>query len=249
MPSRNSLKEYIKDGYYHVYNRGVEKRIIFEDDQDYKVFLKYLKEILSPPDPDSLKTTFTLGGQSYQALRVPLKNYFGLQGLSLDQGQSFKIVKKFLKNYSQEIDLIAYCLMPNHFHLLLKQRTKTSLEGFMRALMTRYSMYFNKRYDRVGSLFQGRYKAVLIENEAYLVHLSRYIHLNPAELHMDLMKAYSSYGEYVGIRNTPWIKKGFVLDLFSNKLSPEFKRMKDYKDFVEKYKVDSAALLGDLVLE
>ena len=68
MPGRNTLKVYVNNGFYHIYNRGVEKRVIFEDSQDYKVFLKYIKEILSPIDPENQNTTFHLRGQSYKAL-------------------------------------------------------------------------------------------------------------------------------------------------------------------------------------
>lgn len=225
MPSKNCIKIYVENGFYHVYNRGVEKRTIFEDDQDYKVFLKYIKEILCPPDPDALKTIFTLRGQSYKAVKTPLKNY------------------------STEIDLCAYCLMPNHFHLLIKQNNYSSLEGFMRSLMTRYSMYFNKRYERVGSLFQGRYKAVNITDERYLLHLSRYIHLNPSESTNDLENAYSSYAEYLGKRETVWIKPEVILSFFNNEVLLDFKKVNSYKDFVMKYKVDSSSVLGDLVLE
>lgn len=225
MPAKNSLKVYIENGFYHIYNRGVEKRTIFEDEQDYKVFLKYLKEILCLPDPSNKNTIFTLRGQSYKAEKKPLKNYFG------------------------QIDLLAYCLMPNHFHFLIKQMEKFSLEGFMRALMTRYSMYFNKKYDRVGSLFQGRYKAVLVDEESYLLHLSRYIHLNPSEFTDNLKSAYSSYSEYLGERNTSWVKPEKILSFFNQANIIDFKKTDSYKDFVEKYKIDSYRILGKLALE
>ena len=98
MPRKNSLKTYIKDGYYHIYNRGVEKRIIFEDEQDYKVFLSYLKySLLPPPKPEDIKTIFTL------------------------QGLPFKGIPRMPKNFQGKMELLAYCLMPNHFHLLVKQ--------------------------------------------------------------------------------------------------------------------------------
>jgi putative transposase len=224
MPARNTLKIYVENGFYHIYNRGVEKRTIFENEQDYKVFLKNLKEILSPPDPLTVNTIFSLRGQSYKAVKTPLKNY------------------------TNEIDLCAYCLMPNHFHLLIRQDKKTSLEGFMRALMTRYSMYFNKRYDRVGSLFQGRYKAVLVENEEYLLHLSRYIHTNPAEHTDNLINAYSSYADYLKLRQTSWVKPSFVLLFFNQTSLPGFKKL-TYQNFVEGDKIDSSLILEGLTLE
>lgn len=226
MPQKNVIKYYVSDGLYHVYNRGVEKRIIFQDTQDYKVFLKYLKEYLSkPPDIQSVKTTFTLQGESFQG--IPYQ----------------------LKNYHNKVILLAYCLMPNHFHLLLKQTDKTFLEKFMRSFATRYSVFFNKKYKRVGKLYQGPYKAVLVQDERYLLHLSRYIHLNPSEYTSDLTKAYSSYADYLGLRKTKWVKPDLILSYFNKSLLPEFTKTQSYKNFVEKNKRDSASILGDLTLE
>jgi putative transposase len=226
MPRKNSIKIYVENGYYHIYNRGVEKRTIFEDTQDYKVFLSYLKYSLSPP-PDKEKS---------------LRN-FTLQGLP------FKGVPRLPKNFHKEIELIAFCLMPNHFHLLIKQLKKKSMQSFMTSIITRYSMYFNKRYDRVGRLFQGPYKAVLVKNEAYLLHLTRYIHSNPNDNYPNLEKAYSSYSDYLGISKTKWVNPRIVLSYFDEARSSLFKRVNTYKQFVEGYKIDSADILGKLTLE
>lgn len=225
MPARNSRKIYSDGGMYHVYNRGVEKRIIFEDEQDYKVFLKYLKEYLSPPSKSPTKTSFLIRNQSYVGIeRQP-------------------------KNYNTQLELLAYCLMPNHFHLLIKAIQGKSLKTFMQSLLTRYSMYFNKKYKRVGSLFQDRYKAVFVNEESYLLHLSRYIHLNPAEYTKDLLKAYSSYADYLGLRNTEWINSKLILSYFNNKVLPDFVKVNSYKNFVENYKSDSKSILGNIIIE
>lgn len=224
MPARNSLKIYSAGSFYHIYNRGVEKRTIFEDKQDYKVMLGYLKEALLPVDPNKPKTIFTL------------------------QGQSFKGEKRPVKNYSDEIDFVAYCLMPNHFHFLIRQSKSDSIEGFMRSIMTRYSMFFNKKYGRVGSLFQGRYKAVLVNEEPYLLHLSRYIHLNPAEITGSATGGYSSYDDFLGLRHTLWIKPELILSFFNNSNLIDFKKGLTYREFVEDYKGDSS-LVKDLILE
>lgn len=227
MPGRNTIKVYIQGGYYHLYNRGVEKRKIFLDAQDYKVFLNYLKEYLSPPPKKSeiKKKTFTL------------------------QGQSFKGISRLPKNYFQEIELLCFCLMPNHWHMLIKQSSLYSVTKFVRSLMTRYSMYFNKKYKRVGNLFQGRYRAVLVNDEAYLLHLSRYIHLNPSELTNDLLSAYSSYGDYLNLRHTPWIKSDYILSQFNDKVGVEFKKFNNYKDFIEKYQQEDKLILGNLTID
>jgi hypothetical protein len=126
------------------------------------------------------------------------------------------------------------------------------MEAFMRSIATRYSMYFNKVNDRVGSLFQGIYKAVMIENENYLLHLSRYVHLNPKEYFDNLSESYSSYADYIGKKKTEWLNPHPVLDFFDKPVGPEFKKFNNYKDFVEKYDAENennVFLLNDLTLE
>lgn len=226
MPAKNTIKTFVKDGYYHIYNRGVEKRIIFADTQDYKVFLKYLKEYLSPPSNiENLKTAIIV------------------------QGTSLKKIVRQHKNYNDKIILVAYCLIPNHFHLLINQKETRIMENFMKSLVTRYSMYFNKKYNRVGPLFQGIYKAALISDDSYLLHLSRYIHLNPKEYTKNLVDTYSSYADFLGSRKAKWINPKIILDFFNKDVAQGLKKINSYKDFVEKYEADSETLLGKLTLE
>lgn len=226
MPTKNVVKMYVKNGIYHVYNRGVDKRTIFESQEDYKVFLKYLKDCLDiPDDPKVRLKTFTL------------------------KGLSFKGVTRQVNNYTEKIDLLAYCLMPNHFHLMVKQNDEKSLKDFMKSLLTRYVVFFNKRHGRVGPLFQDTYKAVLVNDESYLLHLSRYIHLNPSEITNDLAEAHSSYAEYLHLRKTNWIKPSLILSYFENKVGIGFVKYNSYKKFVESNIENSANILGDLILE
>ena len=161
MASKNSIKTYAENSYYHLYNRGVEKRNIFLDEQDYSVFLSYLQTYLLPKDLISLSTIF---GSDHSSRS--------------EKNKALKLLK--LKNYSENIDLLCYCLMPNHYHLLVKQNSDV-LAHFMNSLGTRYAMYFNRKYKRVGHLFQGTYKAVLVESKEQLLHLTRYIHSNPQQ--------------------------------------------------------------------
>jgi putative transposase len=220
MPTRNSVKIYVENGIYHIYNRGVEKRKIFIDDHDYSVFLKFLKEALSPVPPRQTSlTTFTL------------------------QGQTFKGLPKLPKNFSGQLNLFAYCLMPNHFHLLIKQTTANTVHHFMQSLITRYSLYFNKKYKRIGSLFQGRYKGTLALDDDYLLHLSRYIHRNPKDVTDNLKTYYSSYGEYLGLRNTAWVNTSYILDYFKPGTLPGLKHINSYEDFVENYTEENTQLL------
>lgn len=223
MPSRNRQKIYVEGGYYHVYNRGVAKQKIFKETQDYKVFLRYLKDALTVPKAKNI-------------------------GFNL-RGRSFKAVARPIKNFLKEIELIAFCLMTNHFHLLLKQYNKNSMEGFMRSLITRYAQYFNKKYDRIGPVFQGRYKAILVTEDRYLLHLTRYIHLNPSEFTDRLTDTYSSYSNYLDERITSWIKPDFILGFFNQKTLTETHKYNNYRSFVEGYRRESASILGELTLE
>ncbi len=218
MPSPNIIKNYVDNSYYHIYNRGVEKRIIFQDDKDYKVFLSYLQFYLTEP----------------------------LKGSS---SKSFP--SQQLHNHSKEIKLLAYCLMPNHFHFFIKQNDRQAINFFMRSLATRYGMYFNKRYGRVGSLFQGPYKAAYIDNEMQYLYLSKYIHRNPLALPEYSYPAtlaeypYSSYRNYLGIIHQDWVHPQEITEYFSkeNHHTP-------YKEFVEDSQiVDEISTLKNLTLD
>jgi putative transposase len=131
------------------------------------------------------------------------------------------------------VEILAFVLMPNHFHLILKQKKTDGIAKFMQKIGTGYTMYFNKKYERVGSLFQGKFKAVLIENEAHYIHLPSYIHLNPIELmnyrgstsigvveKMKFLENYqwSSYPDYIGKKNFPGLtSRNLYLDFFQGK--------------------------------
>ena len=124
--------------------------------------------------------------------------------------------------------LVCYALMPNHFHFLLRQNDETSLSEFMRSVSTGYSKYFNKKYTRVGSLFQDQFKAVPVRSNDQLLWLSAYIHQNPkvARLVESLDDyEYSSYKEYMAHLSNPLCEKGIMLEQFSN--------IKAYREFVE----------------
>ena len=220
MPSKNALKTYIENGFYHVYNRGVEKRKIFLDEQDYKVFLSYLKLYLTSKD-DSI---------------IEIKKREDIS----DDNKNDKISKLMaLKNYLNKIELLSYVLMPNHFHLEIRQKNKSDMEDFMRSLVTKYSKYFNKRYDRVGPLFQGRYSAVLITNERYLLHLGRYIHLNPQEIiNNQSLSSYpwSSYPIYINDLSVNWLNKNYFLSDFEKNKGFSFN---SYQGFVEGYREET----------
>ena len=226
MASKNSVKQYVENGYYHLYNRGVEKRKIFQDKQDYAVFLDYLKTYLMPKDVDKLNK--------------------GLMDDTISPKEKSRILKLLkMNNFADEINLISYCLMPNHFHFLVKQKSLTAIDSFINSLFTRYVMYFNRKYKRVGPLFQDVYKAVLIASEPQLLYLTGYIHRNPMALAYqgDPLKTQpSSYSDYLGLRKTDWINSKEVLSFFS-KTNPVL----SYQSFVEQ--TSDFSHINDLLIE
>lgn len=119
------------------------------------------------------------------------------------------------KIYFDRIKLYAFCLLENHFHLLLEQKDNAAMGDFMKSLITSFTMRINKKNNRTGHLFQGVYKARLIEDDIDLIGMSRYIHLNPKDLSADPMNYYySSIGNYTGRRRWDFIDSSRVLVLF-----------------------------------
>jgi len=188
---------FANDQFYHVFNRGVEKRTTFIDRRDYNRFI------------DSLDYY----QERDQHVRFSFKNR----------------LPDFNKNKSYGpllAEIISYCLMPNHFHLLLKQVADNGITIFLSKLGNSYTKYFNTRYRRVGPLFQGSFKAVRIESDEQLIHVSRYIHLNPLidYLTKDLQAyTYSSYLEHMGI------KEGFCHKKY---ITNNFPSSEAYRQFI-----------------
>ena len=194
---------------YHLYNRGVEKRKVFLSDQDR---LRFTHSLLVFNDAEP-----TLNS-SRHLIEVGLRS-------RLIQSRLRKEEKKPL------VEIYAFCLMPNHFHLMVKQLKEGGITEFMRKLGTGYTNYFNLKYQRVGSLFQGKYKLVLLEEEAHFIHLPYYIHLNPLDLNFPNWKKgnpkdvrnmitslkkyrWSSHLDYCDIQNFPSIIQQKFLSQF-----------------------------------
>lgn len=140
----------------HLYNRGVEKRATFTSERDYARFLHGL--ILFNDDASIMNAGYTFS----QALS-------SIAWLPRPSGERL-------------VDVIAYALMPNHYHLLLRQRMEDGIARFMQKLGIGYTKYFNARYARTGVLFQGKYQAKIVDDDRYLRHLVLYHHLNPVDL-------------------------------------------------------------------
>ena len=206
---------------YHALNRGVDKRTIFMDDQDN---MRFVHDMFMFNNTESTQN-------------ISRSTMFDLRSRTSKQIQSEKLV-----------DIHGWCLMGNHYHLLLSERIEGGLVQFLRKLNIGYAKYFNERYDRTGTLFQGRTKKLLIDNDAHLLHILNYIHLNPLDMLCDAedcrnrvisdiaktveyLKNYrwSSYSDYVGTRNFPSILTTSLFnDVFEGK----------YRESLEKYLKD-----------
>lgn len=142
--------EFSIDEFYHLYNRGNDKRHIFLDDIDKERFFKLLY--------------LCNGRNEFHIQKIRDKSLF-----DFDRGETL-------------VDIGAYCLMDNHYHLLVRERIENGISFFMQRLSTAYSMYFNKKYNKTGSLFAGRFKAKHLDSDEYLKYMFAYIHLNPIKM-------------------------------------------------------------------
>ncbi len=149
----------------------------------------------------------------------------------LSKAPAIKRQKEPYPHYYNQLELLAYCLMQNHFHLLVYQVDLGAMSAFMKSLMTSYSLYFNRKYRRTGSLFESRYKAAMIDADNYLQHISRYIHLNPR---FWKRFPYSSLQLYIRGNEPEWLMSEKVLGLFESRHS--------YLEFVEDYEAHKQML-------
>ena len=147
--------------YYHIFNRGMSKQKIFFDRRDWFRFLFLIIYFQSP-------TTF----QNISRLVTEFVQHSVLN----NKDDVLKIIK------NRHVELVSFCLMPNHFHLIIKEVEEGGISSYMQRVLNSYAKYFNKKYEKSGHLFQGPYKAVHISDNRQLVHVSAYIHKNPREL-------------------------------------------------------------------
>lgn len=215
---------FITDEYYHIYNRGIDKRVIFKSNRDYERFIMLLYLANSE---DSFRLDNILDKQNRSFIKI----------LLLDKDKPI-------------VSIGAWVLMTNHFHLLIRQEVDGGITKFMRKLGTGYSMYFNIRHQRKGALFGGLFKSKLIGvDDNYMRYLFGYIHINPLEIRFpdweDKIKKpsvdmtmflksyrYSSYRDYIG-------KDRIEKRILSPENFPDyFKDSKSFQDFVENYFVN-----------
>lgn len=219
--------------FYHVYNRGVEKRIVFSDDEDYLHFIHCLYEF---NDRDA-----TLNFSHFINAQVA-------RGLSVEYAvQNFREVVRS-KERKLLVDIICFCLMPNHFHLMIRPLVDDGLPLFMQKLGGGFVKHFNNKYKRVGPLFQGRYKEKHISDDTYFTHCAGYIHRNPLELMPftgerkgirfrksaeSFLRAYrwSSYPDCAGEKNFPSVTNPkFLMGMFDNNAAAYEKFVLDWTE-------------------
>ena len=193
--------KFANDEYYHIYNRGTDKREIFCNEKDYLRFLVSLREF------NNVEPVGSLYEKNYRDKKIADLEAELPIGSSASKSAPLPL-----------IDIIAYCLILNHEHLILKQLVENGISKFMHKLDTGYTKYFNHKYDRSGSLFQGRFKATHIDTNEYLLWLSGYVNGN-AEIHK-IIKAenykWCSYQDYLGKRDGTLCNKEIILSQFKN---------------------------------
>lgn len=196
MPTNRKLV-FANGQFYHVFNRGVERRHTFTTSKEFVRAYETLKY--------------------YRFANLPLR-FSKFLTLNKEEKEKF-IVKLDRKNTLVEI--IAYCFMPNHFHFLLRQNKDNGTSKFMANFQNSYSKYFNKKNERTGPLFEGLFKAVLVESDEQLLHLTRYIHLNPVTPYLineEELPNYewSSFPEYLNHKEGSFIAADVALNFFKS---------------------------------
>lgn len=190
---RRDYKNLSVNSVYHIYNRGNNKEKIFCDEQDYRAFLFRLGLALGIDIDDLNKSVLTKSPKS--RIRIT------------------KLIEGLFK-------LHAFCLMPNHFHLLIEQCSDIPISMLMKKMCTSFAMYVNKKYKRVGYVFQDRFKSVIIENNSQFIWTISYIHMNPVKsclvANPDEYK-WSSYNDFARDRDTPIVSKNLVGLIFNTK--------------------------------
>ncbi len=205
---------------YHVLNRSMDKRKIFLDKQDY---FRFIHDLFEFNDEDLVNTTF----------------------YSFKRSKDNVLEGRKIKERKLLVDILAFTVMPNHYHLLLSPKVENGIVKFMQKLGAGYVRYFNIKYKRKGTIFEGRYKHILVEKEPHFYHLPYYIHLNPLDIEFpewrvrklkDYNKAieflnnyrWSSHLDYSGKKNFPSVtNREFLLDVFGGE--------EKYKDSINKW--------------
>ena len=196
--------------FYHVYNRGTDKRVVFSDKSDMDRFVQSMEEFNSvEPIGSIFENSFIKKHQL---------------GNPTSKSRDGKDKEKRLVNF------VAFCINPNHYHFILEQLVDDGISMFMKRLGGGYTKYFNEKHKRSGVLFQGKYKAIHIDSNEYLLHSSAYVNLNDRVHQLGnptskQVKSRSSWGEYIGESKSNFCDKSIVLG--------QYKNMGEYKKFAQ----------------
>lgn len=190
---------FVNNQIYHVFNRTIEKKPAFTDKKEYE------RAILS-------LSYYRFDGSSFLRLSKVL----------ILNKEDRELFFNKLKSGNKMVRILSYCLMPNHFHLLLEQLSDQGIKKYLSNFSNSYTRYFNTKHKRIGALFQGIFKAVRIEDDEQLIHVSRYIHLNPitsclvTEKNLDTY-SWSSFPEFIDRRDGELCDTRRILDFFPSK--------------------------------
>lgn len=199
--------KFANDQYYHIYNRGTDKRKIFLDNQDYYRFLLSLDLLNDDKD----------------GLMIAWRDYLK----SKPKAELSEFLTSLIRKRDYLVEIVAYCLNPNHYHLILKQLNERGIERFCQKFSISYTKYFNEKNKRSGVLFQGRTKSTHIETNPRLLYLSAYVNCN-CEIH-GIAKAenykWSSFQAYAGKTKNDLCKPKDILSQFRNQ--------EDYRQFAK----------------
>ncbi|EKD57067.1 MAG: hypothetical protein ACD_58C00010G0013 [uncultured bacterium] len=193
----------VNEGIYHILNKSIAEYKIFSNNFHFRRMMQLLVY--------------------YQYANVPVRYSYFIKLDPQEQDEVFRYLQ--IKN-DKLVDIISYCLMPTHYHLILKQLLKGGISKYINLIQNSYAKYFNIKHDRNGPLWQGYFKNVLVDTDEQLLHLTRYQHINPvsAGLVEDPIEwEYSSYKEYIGKKQTKICSYNNLIDV----------RPKIYKRFVE----------------
>lgn len=203
-------KEELTNGhYYHIYSRSIAKFIIFNDQEEYDRFYQ-------------LMSVYRFFDFTHKYSRY----------LELTTEMQKRILNECIDKNNCLVEIVAYCIMPTHVHIILMQKADKGIAKYMSRVLNGYSRYFNTKHKRTGPLWAGRFKSVLVTHDEQLLHLSRYLHLNPtsAGLVDDIDDwAYSSYKEYIGKNNGENLCK--FKDIINMSQSQYEKFVRDHKDY------------------
>ena len=205
--------------YYHIFNRGMSKQVIFHDTADRIRFLFLILYFQSP--------------LTFEQISRSTKSFVRHSVFDIDKEIQEKIIK------DRFVELTSFCLMPNHFHLIVKEVEENGIARYMQRVLNSYTKYFNTKYNKSGHLFQGPYKAVHVKNNTQLLYLSSYIHRNPREIkewfNKEGIYQWSSYQDFI---NENRFEELLVFDIIGG----QFKNKKEYDEFT---KTSSAKLLKE----